>query len=103
MSRTGLRQKAKLVLMTQPYSIATVLAQAPFCSLFNPLPAPRSIVTMTNNTHQSSNTHLEAVFKQKKILRSSVRKALKGMDPSSRSQEGTISFLSNPLLFLSNF
>ena len=103
MSRTGLRQKAKLVLMTQPYSIATVLAQAPFCSLFNPLPAPCSIVTMTNNTHQSSNTHLEAVFKQKKILRSSVRKALKGMDPSSRSQEGTISFLSNPLLFLSNF
>ncbi|KAJ9677278.1 hypothetical protein PVL29_022337 [Vitis rotundifolia] len=88
MSRAGLRQKAKLVLMTQPYSIATVLTQAPpFCSLFNPLPAPRSIVTMTNNTHQSSNTHLEAVFNQKKILRSSIRKALKGMDPSSRSQE----------------
>lgn len=32
---------------------------------------------------------LKAIFEQKRVLRSSVRKALKAMDPSLRSQEGT--------------
>lgn len=101
MSRNVLRQKAELVLkrMIQPYSIATVPSRAPVFSFFNPPPSPRSFFIMSCSTHQSSNAQLEAVFKQKKILRSRIRKDLKAMDPSSRSQEGNILFLSNPFLF----
>ncbi|XVE54879.1 hypothetical protein DITRI_Ditri03aG0117800 [Diplodiscus trichospermus] len=34
--------------------------------------------------------HLESIFKQKRIIRSKVRQALKSMDPSLRSQEDDI-------------
>lgn len=39
---------------------------------------------MNNNEEQD---HLNAIFKQKQVLRSRVRKALKSMDPTLRSQE----------------
>jgi hypothetical protein len=38
----------------------------------------------------STATNLDGIFKQKQVLRSKVRKSLKSMDPSLRSQEGTI-------------
>ncbi|EOY20297.1 5-formyltetrahydrofolate cyclo-ligase isoform 3 [Theobroma cacao] len=44
-----------------------------------------SIVAMFNNNQEQD--HLESIFKQKRILRSKVRQALKSMDPSLRSQE----------------
>ncbi|KAF2316017.1 hypothetical protein GH714_040812 [Hevea brasiliensis] len=54
----------------------------------NPPPRPACLspnVTMSTDLDQS--THLNEIFKQKGILRTQVRKALKFMDPSLRSQE----------------
>ncbi|KAL5544308.1 hypothetical protein UlMin_008092, partial [Ulmus minor] len=52
----------------------------------------RSIVTMINNTkniqqQQQEQNQLDAIFKQKKALRSRVRKALKAMEPELRTHE----------------
>ncbi|KAK6249896.1 hypothetical protein SCA6_003901 [Theobroma cacao] len=47
-----------------------------------------SIVAMFNNNQEQD--HLESIFKQKRILRSKVRQALKSMDPSLRSQEDDV-------------
>ncbi|XVF09186.1 hypothetical protein REPUB_Repub07fG0070100 [Reevesia pubescens] len=43
---------------------------------------------MSNNKEEEE--HLESIFKQKRILRSKVRQALKSMNPSLRSQEDDI-------------
>jgi 5-formyltetrahydrofolate cyclo-ligase len=44
-----------------------------------------------NTTTNNNNNHddLDAIFKQKRILRTQVRKTLKAIDPSLRSQQGT--------------
>ncbi|GLT66518.1 hypothetical protein SLA2020_388780 [Shorea laevis] len=49
--------------------------------------APRATVTFRTMNHNEEQDHLDAVFKQKRALRSRVRKALKAMDPALRSQE----------------
>ncbi|XVF12029.1 hypothetical protein REPUB_Repub08aG0079500 [Reevesia pubescens] len=50
----------------------------------NPI-RPSYLAMSRNNQEQDP---LESIFKQKRILRSKVRQALKSMDPSLRSQEG---------------
>ncbi|XVF54222.1 hypothetical protein PTKIN_Ptkin05aG0163200 [Pterospermum kingtungense] len=61
--------------------------------LHTPTPVPVAIlppgpVPMSNSNQDQD--HLESIFKQKRILRSKVRQALKSMDPSLRSQEDDI-------------
>jgi len=52
-------------------------------------------------TNFNSGDELDAIFKQKKALRTQVRKTLKAIDPSLRSQQGTaIQSNSNLLLLL---
>jgi len=53
--------------------------------------APRATVTFRTMNHNEEQDHLDALFKQKRALRSRVRKALKAMDPALRSQEGKCS------------
>lgn len=46
-------------------------------------------MTTTNSSSSSSNhDDLDAIFKQKRILRTQVKKTLKSIDPSLRSQQG---------------
>ncbi|GMN21324.1 hypothetical protein TIFTF001_051122 [Ficus carica] len=52
---------------------------------------PSSCATMineNNNIKNDNSQELETIFKQKKLVRSRVRKALKAMEPSLRSHEG---------------
>ena len=95
-------------LMTQPLLfISPKLAT----NSINPsLPAPlrpppsyasRSTVTMSNNQNDNiqdlqrqQQDQLEAIFKEKRVLRSKVRKTLKAMNPSLRSHEGKAHYLS---------
>ncbi|KAF8407991.1 hypothetical protein HHK36_007131 [Tetracentron sinense] len=88
MKTDGLIQKAKVVLqMTQPCTIASSPAHPLFFSrsaiLRPPFDSLRSIATMSND----KDPHLDAIFQQKRTLRSKVRKELKGMNPTQRSQE----------------
>ncbi|KAJ9163679.1 hypothetical protein P3X46_023321 [Hevea brasiliensis] len=73
--------RVKAALMIQPTSLLSppprILPSRPACL--------RPNVTMSTDLDQS--THLNEIFKQKGILRTQVRKALKFMDPSLRSQE----------------
>ncbi|XP_050223773.1 5-formyltetrahydrofolate cyclo-ligase, mitochondrial [Mercurialis annua] len=62
-------------------------------TLSPPPPPPPSLLrsflrpTTTMTTNQQPPTNLDEIFKQKRTLRTKVRKALKSMDPSLRSQE----------------
>ncbi|CAK7322916.1 unnamed protein product [Dovyalis caffra] len=90
MCRSGLRQRVKELLMTiQPRSFLPTSPSPPLPFAKKPLllglanAAPCSPVTMSTTT----TTNLDEIFKQKRVLRSKVRKSLKSMDPSLRSQE----------------
>ncbi|XP_059645571.1 5-formyltetrahydrofolate cyclo-ligase, mitochondrial [Cornus florida] len=96
----GFRQRAieVAVLMIHPCTIATAAASHSLfftrSAIVRPPPFYASLSTTTmNNPEQSTTTtttttsHLDAVFKQKRVLRSKVKKDLKGMDPIQRSQE----------------
>ncbi|KAH7528537.1 hypothetical protein FEM48_Zijuj05G0082600 [Ziziphus jujuba var. spinosa] len=92
-------KEVAVALMTKSTIFAPTLT-ANSLSLSRPRPPPtfasHSITTMINNQeqqHQLEDTNLDAIFKQKKLLRSRVRKQLKAMDPTLRSQEGKLSFL----------
>uniref|UniRef100_A0A5B6YXF8 5-formyltetrahydrofolate cyclo-ligase n=1 Tax=Davidia involucrata TaxID=16924 RepID=A0A5B6YXF8_DAVIN len=78
-----------VVLMTNPCTIATAAAQSALFITRSAMLHPRSIATMNNQDQNSATTttHLDAIFKQKKGLLSRVRKDLKGMDPTQRSEE----------------
>ncbi|XVF50220.1 hypothetical protein PTKIN_Ptkin04bG0078500 [Pterospermum kingtungense] len=58
------------------------------CYLREPGGQPTSIRAMSTNNQEQD--HLESIFKQKRILRSKVRQALKSMEPSLRSQEDDV-------------
>uniref|UniRef100_A0A5B6YX33 5-formyltetrahydrofolate cyclo-ligase n=1 Tax=Davidia involucrata TaxID=16924 RepID=A0A5B6YX33_DAVIN len=75
--------------MTNPCTIATAAAQSALFITRSAMLHPRSIPTMNNQDQNSATTttHLDAIFKQKKGLLSRVRKDLKGMDPTQRSEE----------------
>lgn len=88
-----------VALMSQPtiFTPTTITANSLNLSrpaLLRPPPtlASRSIITMINDQEQQHQL-LDAIFKQKKVLRSRVRKQLKAMDPTIRSQEGKLSLL----------
>ncbi|KAF4349563.1 hypothetical protein G4B88_009539 [Cannabis sativa] len=91
--------KAARVLMTQPLLFPLPKLAANSLSINNPLlPTPqrplpfpslasRSTVTMSTDKNDNVQDQLDAIFKQKKVVRSQVRKSLKAMDPSLRSHE----------------
>nr|XP_004299620.2 PREDICTED: 5-formyltetrahydrofolate cyclo-ligase, mitochondrial [Fragaria vesca subsp. vesca] len=83
-TRTYMSGRLLVALMTQPCTLA---APPPLASSILRRPPPsfsqRFIATMTTNNQD----HLDALFKQKRMLRTKVRKALKSMDPVLRSQE----------------
>ncbi|KAL9335134.1 hypothetical protein Peur_072315 [Populus x canadensis] len=89
MWRSGLRQRVKELLMILPS-----------CSFLPPSPSPSQHFAFTKKPllglanaslcspgTMSTATNLDGIFKQKQVLRSKVRKSLKSMDPSLRSQE----------------
>ncbi|KAL2462911.1 5-formyltetrahydrofolate cyclo-ligase [Forsythia ovata] len=99
MTITGLTNRTrKLVvaaerLMIHPCTLATTTASPPPVLttrvLFPRSPSLnlRHSTTLNFTTMNTAATHLDTIFNQKKILRSKVRKDLKSMDPSLRSQE----------------
>ncbi|KAB5531954.1 hypothetical protein DKX38_018624 [Salix brachista] len=90
MWRSGLRQRVKELLMILPPpsflppspspTHHMAFTKKPLLGLANA--SPCSAVTMSTTTN-----NLDEIFKQKRVLRSKVRKSLKAMDPSLRSQE----------------
>ena len=58
----------------------------------------RSVVAMSTTTSKSQE-ELDSIFKQKRIVRSTVRKSLKAMDPSLRTHQGSIFFFYISLTF----
>lgn len=80
-------------LMIHPRTLATAAASPPpFTTTRVPYPYPsrlnlRHTATLNFTTMNTNTTQLDTIFKQKKILRSKVRKDLKSMDPTLRSQE----------------
>ncbi|KAB1216711.1 5-formyltetrahydrofolate cyclo-ligase, mitochondrial [Morella rubra] len=92
MRTAGLTRKVKQVvlvaLMNQPCSIPrTVPATKPLLLSRPPSYAPPSAVTFTTMNKNEEKDHLDGVFKQKRALRTRVRKALKAMDSELRSHE----------------
>ncbi|KAE8124124.1 hypothetical protein FH972_019034 [Carpinus fangiana] len=75
--------------MTQPWTTPSTTAPATKLLFLSRPPsfAPRATVTLGKMNHNEEQDHLDALFKQKRALRSRVRKALKAMDPALRSQE----------------
>ncbi|KAJ7956310.1 5-formyltetrahydrofolate cyclo-ligase [Quillaja saponaria] len=57
------------------------------CALRPPSHKRSSVVTLTKMSNSNSQEELDAIFEQKRILRTRVKKALKAMEPSLRSQE----------------
>ncbi|KAM6594206.1 hypothetical protein CsatA_001909 [Cannabis sativa] len=68
-------------------SISNPLLPTPQRPLPSPSLASRSTVTMSTSINDNVQDQLDAIFKQKKVVRSQVRKTLKAMDPSLRSHE----------------
>ncbi|XP_030937175.1 5-formyltetrahydrofolate cyclo-ligase, mitochondrial-like [Quercus lobata] len=93
MRPTGLSRKLKqlVVSMTQPCNFVTTTTNPLLLSRPTSY-APRyshslNFTTMMTNNNNEEQDHLNALFKQKQLLRSRVRKDLKNMDPTLRSQE----------------
>lgn len=99
-SPTARRRAISEAPMSQNYKLLPIAAN----SLFNRLPhsafkhplSPLSLrssgspkMASNDSIKPENEDQLNSVFQQKRVLRSSVRKALKAMDPSLRSQEGT--------------
>ena len=92
---TKLIWKAKEVAhVSHPLTIASPTI---CCSAAN---LSRTVVTMNKDGAVVDPCELEAIFEQKRSLRSKVRKALKNMDPIQRSQEGRYSLFSNSTIFV---
>ena len=93
MRPTGLSRKLKqlVVSMTQPCNFVTttnpLLLSRPTSYAPRYSHSLNFTTKMTNNNNEEQD-HLNALFKQKQLLRSRVRKDLKNMDPTLRSQEG---------------
>ncbi|XP_022889842.1 5-formyltetrahydrofolate cyclo-ligase, mitochondrial isoform X2 [Olea europaea var. sylvestris] len=66
-----------------PPSFLTTRVLYPYSSRLN----LRQTAILNFTTMNTNNAQLDTIFKQKKILRSKVRKDLKSMDPTLRSQE----------------
>lgn len=76
----------EVVLLTQARTLASPTMALSRPSNVRPSPDPnRSIVTTTTTNDP---LEVEAIFQQKRSLRSKIRKELKNMDPIRRSEEG---------------
>ncbi|XP_030531201.1 5-formyltetrahydrofolate cyclo-ligase, mitochondrial isoform X1 [Rhodamnia argentea] len=91
-----LTTRSRLAPMTHPRTLASSVASRSLSSLarFLILRPPTGALLATARTKMSDPSsenqerdQLESIFKQKKILRTKVRRALKSMDPLQRSQE----------------
>ncbi|XP_027187762.1 5-formyltetrahydrofolate cyclo-ligase, mitochondrial isoform X4 [Cicer arietinum] len=72
------------VMMTQKYTIAAAKSVVVSAQLWRPY----GLLRMTTiNCNSNNRDDVDAVFKQKKTLRTQVKKCLKAMDPSLRSQQ----------------
>lgn len=91
--------------MTNPWTVATSATAVGLSStrffftrsaILRRQPSPCSgVATMSaagEKNFSSDAAHLETIFKQKKALRSVVKRDLKSMDPILRSQEGIFFF-----------
>ena len=77
--------------MSQPCTVATLPPPPPAVKLSrsaNVRTQPPSIASRFITMSTNNQDHLDYLFKQKRILRTKVRKALKSMDPALRAQEG---------------
>ncbi|XP_008239679.1 PREDICTED: 5-formyltetrahydrofolate cyclo-ligase, mitochondrial-like [Prunus mume] len=80
-------------LATPPSAVAAISLKLSRAAILRPPPsyAPTSLstrtITMNINSQEQQQDNLDGIFKQKRILRSKVRKALKAMDPTLRSHE----------------
>ncbi|KAJ7945938.1 5-formyltetrahydrofolate cyclo-ligase [Quillaja saponaria] len=72
--------------MTQPYTVARKSLYRP-CILRPSSFTRRSVVTLTKMSNSNHQDELDAISQKKRILRTRVRKALKAMEPSVRSQQ----------------
>ncbi|XP_018832653.2 5-formyltetrahydrofolate cyclo-ligase, mitochondrial-like [Juglans regia] len=86
------KQRVLAALMNQPCTRpAPAPAPAPKTLLSRPPSyAPPSTVTFSTMNKNTEQEHLDSVYKQKRALRSRVRKALKAMEPDLRSQEDNV-------------
>ncbi|KAK6924924.1 5-formyltetrahydrofolate cyclo-ligase [Dillenia turbinata] len=86
-----LRQKGKLAPITQLCTLVSSTFNNSFPSVLrNPTVVVRPIVKMNDEDHwktQKEEPNLDPIFKQKRILRSKVRKELKSMDPNLKTQQ----------------
>jgi hypothetical protein len=75
------------VMMTQWYTRAAAKGVVISGQLWQ----PNRLLRMSTNCNNDNTNHddLDAIFKQKRVLRTQVRKTLKAIDPSLRSQQGT--------------
>ncbi|PQQ08474.1 5-formyltetrahydrofolate cyclo-ligase mitochondrial [Prunus yedoensis var. nudiflora] len=81
-------------LATPPSAVAAISLKLSRAAILRPPPSygpPPSLstrtITMNINSQEQQQDNLDGIFKQKRILRSKVRKALKAMDPTLRSHE----------------
>ncbi|KAH8493137.1 hypothetical protein H0E87_022404 [Populus deltoides] len=89
MWRSGLRQRVKEMLMilpSCPFLPPSPSSSQHFAFTKKPLLGLANASLCSPGT-MSTATNLDGIFKQKQVLRSKVRKSLKSMDPSLRSQE----------------
>ncbi|XP_062029797.1 5-formyltetrahydrofolate cyclo-ligase, mitochondrial-like [Rosa rugosa] len=88
-THTYMSRRLLVALMTQPCTLAAppppaTISRRPAILRRPPPPSfSQRFITMTTNNQD----HLDDLFKQKRMLRTKVRKALKSMDPVLRSQE----------------
>lgn len=93
-SASGLINRAKeaVTLITQPRTLASPL-------LFTSRPANERLASQSHRSFATMNRNedpIEALFQQKRSLRSRMRKELRNMDPVRRSEEGTLFEFQHP-------
>ncbi|XP_010492045.1 PREDICTED: 5-formyltetrahydrofolate cyclo-ligase, mitochondrial-like [Camelina sativa] len=76
-----------LLLRSSSSSSTFFFPKIPTRPVFRLLPVTRPIVAMSSTTTDKSQEELDSIRKQKRVVRSSVRKSLKAMDPSLRTQQ----------------
>ncbi|BFG32665.1 hypothetical protein CerSpe_189380 [Prunus speciosa] len=78
---------------TPPSAVAAISLKLSRAAILRPPPSyaqpslSTRTITMNINSQEQQQDNLDGIFKQKRILRSKVRKALKAMDPTLRSHE----------------
>lgn len=96
------RKAAKLICKAREVAHVAhlrTIASPPICFSASSPNVSRTMVTMNKDGGMVDPCELEAIFEQKRSLRSKVRKALKNMDPIQRFQEGRYNIVACIYLF----